>query len=145
MIEVMEVAQILGGSIVGGVFGWLNRKEDRKAAEAKYAHEANMITLQANATERKAEGEAFSNSQISLSKVGDAIKSAFRPIITVVLLYTCNDIITSLDTITGGLSSLDSDKLINLYEVVVLNVMSLTATAVSWWFASRPTGIQKLI
>lgn len=131
------------GAITGGIFGWLNRREDRKARQADQEHERSMVGLKANADTQASEARAFEASQKTISKVGDAIKSAVRPVITGALLYMTWGILQELESLTGGISSLPPDQAVALYRDITLNIISLTATAVSWWFASRPTSITK--
>ena len=131
------------GSVVGGVFGWLNRKEDRKDRQDERNHERAMVGLQSDADVQTANSRAFEESQKTKSAFGDAIKSAVRPLITAALLYQSYIILVSLEALTGGLRSLSPDLTLALYRDIVLNVISLTATCVSWWFASRPSTVSK--
>jgi len=126
------------GSIIGGVFGWLNRKEERKQRESDQKFELQRITSVANADQQTSEARAFEESQKTKSKFGDAIKSAVRPLITAILLYQTWIILTSLEEITGGLVNLPDGEALQLYREITLNIISLTSTSVSWWFASRP-------
>lgn len=141
MIEAL--ASVLGssavGSAIGGIFGLLGRKEERKAKEADYRFRIESMRLGGDIAIETAEAEAFKESQKTLSKFGDAVKSAVRPLITGVLLWQVYVILTSLEAITGGLEALPVDLTIELYRDIVLNIISLTATAVNWWFAARGT------
>lgn len=141
------LATILGssgfGSVIGGVFGWLNRKEDRKDRESEREFKLSMVQANANASQQTSEALAFEESQKTKSKFGDAVKSAVRPLITGALLWQTYIILTSLEAITGGLDSLPVAMTVDLYRDIVLNIISLTATAVSWWFASRPSNRAK--
>lgn len=129
------------GAITGGFFGWLNRREDRKTREKDQAFELSRMDKQAAIEVQSLEAEAFTESQKTLSKFADAVKSLVRPVITGFLLWMVYGIFIQLETLTGGLGTLPADEIASLYRVIVLNIISLTATAVSWWFASRPTGI----
>lgn len=131
------------GAITGGIFGWLNRREDRKTRQSDQEHERSMVGLKADADTQASEARAFEESQKTISKFGDAIKSAVRPIITGALLYMTWGILQELEGLTGGISSLPPEQAAALYRDITLNIISLTATAVSWWFASRPTSITK--
>jgi len=131
------------GAITGGIFGWLNRREDRKTRKADQDHERSMIGLQSEANVKENEADAFVESQKTLSRVGGAIKSAVRPVITGALLYMTYGILVQLETITGGIPMLPATESAKLYRDIVLNIISLTATAVSWWFASRPSSINR--
>lgn len=131
------------GSVVGGIFGWLNRKEDRKDRESERQYQLSLLQAKANFEQQTSEARAFEQSQITKSAFGDAVKSAVRPIITAALLYQTYVILISLEQLTGGLESLPVDMTVQLYRDIVLNIISLTAMSVSWWFASRPSGINK--
>jgi hypothetical protein len=128
----------IGGSLIGMVGGFLNRKEERKKQKEENDHTFRMVKENANAEQQGSEARAFEESQKSLSPKADFIKSLVRPVITFLLLYQCYLILTSLEAITGGLESLPVDMTLDLYKTIVLNIISLTATAVNWWFASRP-------
>ena len=127
------------GSIIGGVFGLLGRKEERKQKEADYKFRLESMRLGGDIAIETTDAQAFLESQKTVSKFGDAVKSAVRPIITGFLLYQCYVILTSLESITGGIESLPADVTLELYRDIVLNIISLTACAVNWWFAARGT------
>ena len=127
------------GSLIGGVFGWLNRKEERKQREIDHKFKLESMKLAGDVSVQLSEAQAFGDSQKTISKFGDAVKSAVRPVITGILLYQTYVILTSLEAITGGIESLPYELALDLYRDVVLNIISLTATAVSWWFAARGT------
>jgi hypothetical protein len=127
------------GSIIGGIFGLLGRKEERKAREADYKFKLESMRLGGDIAIETTDAQAFLESQKTISKFGGAVKSAVRPIITGFLLWQCYVILTSLESITGGLESLPADITLELYRDIVLNIISLTATAVNWWFAARGT------
>jgi len=129
------------GSIIGGIFGLLGRKEERKAREADHKFKLESMRLGGDIALETVDAESFKESQKTVSKIGGAIKSAVRPLITGVLLWQVYIILTSLEAITGGLEALPADITIELYRDIVLNIISLTATAVNWWFASR--GVSK--
>jgi len=127
------------GSIIGGVFGLLGRKEERKAKEADNEFKLESMRLGGDIALETVDAESFLESQKTLSKIGGAIKSAVRPIITGFLMYYVYVILTGLEAITGGLESLPDQMVIDLYRDIVLNIICLTSTAVNWWFASRGT------
>jgi len=129
------------GSIIGGIFGLLGRKEERKAREIDNQFKLESMRLGGDIALETVDAESFKESQKTVSKIGGAIKSAVRPLITGVLLWQVYIILTSLEAITGGLESLPVAVTIELYRDIVLNIISLTATAVNWWFASR--GVSK--
>ena len=132
------------GAITGGIFGWLNRREDRKMRQADQDFELKRLSAQSQADVQSSEARAFEESQKTISRVGGAIKSAVRPVITGVLLYMTYGILVQLEDITGGISTLPPVEAAKLYRDIVLNIISLTATAVSWWFASRPSSVNRV-
>lgn len=131
------------GSAIGGLFGWLNRREDNKTKARDQDHEFRMVSANANANQQTSEARAFEESQKTKSALGDVIKSAVRPLITGLLMFMVYRIVVNLETLTGGLESLPEDMTLQLYREIILNLISLTATAINWWFASRPTGVKK--
>lgn len=152
------ILEILGsagfGSLLGGIFGFLNKREERKNLEMRFEHETNLIKAKTDAAIRtaeigmktaeltgkleveKEETKAFTVSQSS-SGVGDTIKAVVRPLIVAILLYQTYKILTSLEELTGGMESLSSEQAMELYKIVILMVTGLTCTAVSWYFAAR--------
>lgn len=152
------ILELLGsagfGSLLGALFGWLNKKEESQTLKMKLDHERAMI--EANTKSQielskmsieeakvvgqlavdKTEAQAFSTSQKS-SGIGEAIKAFIRPAILAVLMYQTYLILDALETLTGGLSSLPVSDIMALYKIVILMVTGLTATAVSWYFAQR--------
>ena len=145
MFEVLGT--ILGsagfGSVVGGLFGWLNRREDRKTRDKDQQHELAMVQANANADQQASEARAFEHSQKVDPSVGGIIKSAVRPVITAALMYMVYNILIELQQINGGIESLPANELAQLYRDIILNIICLASTAVNWWFASRPTAITK--
>jgi hypothetical protein len=141
MIE--AIAQLLGssavGSAIGGVFGWLNRKEERKERESERKFQIEMLQAKANFEQLTSEARAFEESQKSKSGWSDVIKELVRPLITAALMYQVYIVLISLEELTGGMASLPAELSVQLYREIVLNIISLCATAVSWWFAARPS------
>ena len=125
------------GSIIGGVFGLLNRKEERKQKEADQRHQLESMRLGGTIALETQDAISFTESQKTTSRIGGAIKSAFRPVMTSFLLYFTYRIMISLEAVTGGVESLPPELALQLYRDIVLNIISLTATAVNWWFAAR--------
>ena len=132
------------GAITGGIFGWLSRREDRKVRKQDQQFRLEMVRVQSTAETATEEARAFTESQKTVSKVADLIKGAVRPVITGILLFMVYKVLVSLELITGGIASLPAAEAASLYRTITLNIISLTATAVSWWFASRPSAIIRL-
>ena len=127
----------VAGSVVGGLFGWLNRKEDNKAAVNQMTLQIELLKAQTASKVEELEANAFNESQKTLSKVSDTIKSAVRPLITGALLYQTLHIHANLESLVGGLEALPQDTIIGLYSRVINDTVALTTMAVAWWFASR--------
>lgn len=152
------------GAISGLVGGWLAKREQRKLLTLENEHERYMADIdlkrdkleheQALAVmDKKVEqarvegeieddiraGDAFIESikPSKLTKFGEIVKSAMRPIITVALLWVTWTIYVQLEELMGGLEGLDPVQLQQLFVYVVHAIIFLTITAVSWWFASR--------
>ena len=132
------------GAITGGFFGWLGKREDRKVRAIDQEHEYRMIGAQTDSSVITSEALAFEKSQETKSSFGDFIKSAVRPVITGCLMYMTYEIMVSLDHLTGGIESFDPELAMQLYRDICLNIISLCATAVSWWFASRSSATSRL-
>lgn len=138
-IDAVLGSTVLSG-IVGGVFGWLNRREDRKTRAADQAHELKMIQATANANQQTSEARAFEESQKTKSSIGGMIKSAVRPVITGILYYYIYKFIKILEEVSGGLKGIDPAQAVALYEMIIISIVNLASMATSWWFASRPSG-----
>lgn len=151
------VGSSLLGSIVGGVFSWLGKREERANMKMKFDHDVRMIEAKTTASieiakmglettkeqgklaVEKVEAIAFQESQKSTGTFSDILKSLVRPIILGLLMYQTYKIIVTLEVFAGGLQNFESGEILDLYRIIILSVTSLTATAVGWWFAARPS------
>ncbi len=133
------------GGIVGGVMGIFQRREDRKYQEQQNEFEIRRIKHEFIAGVATSEARAFEHSQKPDPSIGGIIKSAVRPILTGILYYEVYVLIIAIESLTGGLSSIDSGELLDLYRTIVLSVLSLCSMATSWWFASRPSGLPQMV
>jgi len=153
------ILDILGsagfGTIIGGIFGWMGKREERKLISEKNSHALNMVKAKTDAAVaiarigieeakmagemlvEKIEAQAFTNSQTSSSPFADTVKSFVRPVILALLMYQTYKILASREILTGGLESIPSFEIVGLYKVVILSVTGLTSTAVGWYFATR--------
>jgi hypothetical protein len=153
------VLNILGsagfGSALGGIFGFLAKREERANLQMKLDHDINLIKAKTEASITiakmgvetakvsgqllvdKVEAKAFEVSQKSSGVLADNLKAFIRPIILGILMYQTYMILKSLEELTGGLASFSPDEVLGLYRIVMLSVTGLTATAVGWYFASR--------
>ena len=153
------ILEILGsasfGSLLGGVFGLFSKSQERKLLESKNSHELNMVkartdaaieTAKLNMQEaelagslavEKLDAQAFVESQKSNNKVSEIIKSLIRPIILGLLMFQTYLILDSLQGITGGLTNLPAESVMDLYRTIVYSIVGLTSTAVGWYFSTR--------
>jgi hypothetical protein len=141
MLAVMSSSGV--GSLIGGFFGWLSRREDRKTRQADQEHERAMVALRTEAGVQLSEADAFLESQRTISRFADVLKSLVRPAITAVLLAMLAHIMLQLEIITGGVAAFPPEEAARLYREIIPNIIGLTATAVSWWFASRPSSMRQ--
>ena len=130
------------GALIGGVFGWLGKREDRKTRAADQNYELSKIEATSRADTEVSNAHSFEESQKTKSSFGDGLKSAMRPLITGALMYMVFQILMQLEELTGGIASFPPEDAARLYRDIVLNIVSLAATAISWWFASRPSAIR---
>jgi len=72
-------------------------------------------------------------------KVVDGIRGLMRPLITVYLLVIATLLTLKINQLVGGLDSLEMSELKGIYDNVINQMLFLTATAVTWWFGSRPS------
>jgi len=153
------ILDILGSaaisSAIGGIFGFLSKKEERASMKMQLDHQVMMVKAKTDATievakmgieqakvagalaVEKVEASAFESSQQPRGKFSEMLKSIIRPIILGVLMYQSYVILSSLEALTGGLQTLPEEDIVALYRIVVLSITSLTATAVGWYFAAR--------
>ena len=143
------------GALTGGLFGWLGKKEERKNLEMQLKHEIelmqtktdsqikltqaniNLTKAEAQSEVEKSEARAFEESQKVISGFAENLKSVIRPAILGVLMYQTWILMTSLETLTGGLESLPAAEVLALYKVVVLSITGLTSVGVGWYFSQR--------
>ena len=81
---IAELSSILAssaaGSLIGGVFSWLNRKEEAKERASEREFKIAMVGANANAAEVASEARAFEESQKTVGSVGSAIKAQSGPL-----------------------------------------------------------------
>ncbi len=162
------LSELLGssavGGIIGGVFGWMNKREAREVLKLQIAdrqaerdHRLNEVRVESEADIALAETEGRIAFDIQDSKtLAESVKGAFertgifivdatrglmRPIITAYLMFSVTMIAYKLDKLVGGLEALPANELFDLYRVILLQVVALCGIAVGWWFASRPARI----
>lgn len=157
------------GTIVGLLGSYMTKREERlseeikirgqqelaqlrlKEQELEQSHELGMADKQMQRAEvegalkiGEVEAGAFVASVAESSRnigitIVDAIRGLMRPIITIYLLAVATYLTYKLNQLVGGLAALPQDDAFELYTSVIGQIIFLTATAVTWWFGSRPT------
>ena len=157
------------GGIIGVVGSWLTKREERKNIQLQFERDVKLaeirkdeakieadheLALADKQIERaqvegsvaidQAEVEAFSKGLKEQSKTYgikavDGIRGLMRPVITVYLLVIATLLTLKINELVGGLDSLEMSELKGIYDNVINQMLFLTATAVTWWFGSRPS------
>lgn len=157
------------GTVVGLLGSYMTKREERlsqqirlesekqmaelriKEQELEQAHELGMADKQMQRAEvegalkiGEVEAAAFVASvKESGKKIGitfiDGVRGMMRPLITTYLLIVSTILAYKLNALVGGLQVLPADEVYKLYREVIQQIIFLTATAVTWWFGSRPT------
>jgi hypothetical protein len=157
------------GGIIGVVGSWLTKREERKNIQLQFERDVKLaeirkdeakieadheLALADKQIERaqvegsvaidQAEVEAFSEGLKEQSKTYgikavDGIRGLMRPVITVYLLVIATLLTLKINQLVGGLDSLEMSELKGIYDNVINQMLFLTATAVTWWFGSRPS------
>jgi hypothetical protein len=148
------LATILGGPIMGLLgsitSAFFKEREAKAAVEAKkvdQAHELALLTKQAEIRGKEMENElAIAQAdavakQVTASYAHDsagagksyawaeAVKTLFRPFITLILVLLSAGVYFTFDPLTMGLNPIQ--------EHIIASVLFLTEVAVTWWFADR--------
>lgn len=149
------------GTMLGSLFGWLNRREENKDKANQRLHEREMQKLQfdheVTLAEKKiqevetagqvavdqVEAEAFKVSQVSTSPVSDLIKSWVRVVITLWILALCSSISFKISALVGGLESMPVAWLTEEYKFIIGELFCLCGTVVGWFFAARGSSSSK--
>jgi len=157
------------GGIIGVVGSWLTKREERKNIQLQFERDVKLAEIRKDEAkieadhelgladkqiERaqvegsvaidQAEIEAFTDGLKEQSKnygikVVDGIRGLMRPLITVYLLVIATLLTLKINQLVGGLDSLEMSELKGIYDNVINQMLFLTATAVTWWFGSRPS------
>lgn len=151
------------GSAIGGLFSWLNRKQDAKEAKAARDHELALYDRQeaANASEREFEldkldaehenkvGEINTRGQwrgleasYGLDLVSEHcsrwvnnIKALYRPLLTTLLVIATWVIIYWL--MNADQEILSGENVNALVKYCIMSVAYTASTAAMWWFGDR--------
>ena len=166
IVDVMSSGGL--GAIVGAIGGFVAKREERKNLELNIQREIELAKIRTNelqleqnhelmmadkqvaraqteaeiAQELKA-GDAFIESIRMAGKdtgilIVDAVRGLMRPLITSYLLIVTTVLFFEVQRVIGGLDNLPTDTVTEIYMVLIKQIVFLTVTAVSWWFATRP-------
>lgn len=161
------------GGIIGVLGSWLTKREERKNIQLKYEYEVKMSEIRKEEARIESDHElAMADKQIERAQVEgelaigeqeviafreglkeqtktygimlvDSIRGLMRPLITIYLLVIATFVMIKINGIVGGFEEFDQEELMNTYKGVIDQVLFLTATAVTWWFGSRPSSQRK--
>lgn len=75
----------------------------------------------------------------------DTVRGLMRPVITIYLLVIATFVTLKINSLVGGVGALEVEggELLESYRGVIDQMLFLTATAVTWWFGSRPSSRRK--
>jgi len=157
------------GGIIGVVGSWLTKREERKNIQLQLERDVKLAEIRKDEAKIEADHElALADKQIERAqvegsvaidqakieaftddlkeqsknygiKVVDGIRGLMRPLITIYLLVIATLLTLKINQLVGGLDSLEMSELKGIYDNVINQMLFLTATAVTWWFGSRPS------
>mgnify|MGYP006163468995 FL=1 len=157
------------GGIIGVVGSWLTKREERKNTQLQFERDVKLAEIRKDEAKNEADHElAIADKQIERAevegslavgqseveafskglkeqnktygiKIVDGIRGLMRPLITVYLLVIATLLTLKINELVGGLDSLEMSELKGIYDNVINQMLFLTATAVTWWFGSRPS------
>lgn len=125
------IGQVAGGGLLGGIFAFLNAREERARMREANAHEIALLQVKTDAATAAGEAKAFAASHQSaagegmLAKLPDRTSTAqIWLALSVEALRTC-----TRPLLTWGLVAAAYMK---------PELSGMASLAVSWWFGSRP-------
>ncbi|MDB2409409.1 hypothetical protein N9W57_02155 [Pseudomonadales bacterium] len=157
------------GGIIGVLGSWLTKREERKNIQLQFERDIKLAEIRKEEAKIEAEHElAIANKQIERAEVEgsiavgqaeveafteglkeqrktygikavDGIRGLMRPLITIYLLVIATLLTLKINQLVGGLDSIEMSHLKDIYDSVIDQMLFLTATAVTWWFGSRPS------
>ena len=142
------------GSIVGGVFKWLDRREERREAADRRVHEIKLQEMQIQVRAAETESELAiiqaesSRDQLMASYAHDsavgpakpwvaAVLRLVRPTLTFVLIGLTAAIYFTLE---GGEAVVQG---VELKAYIINTIVYTTSAAVLWWFGDRAMQLKK--
>lgn len=163
----------IAGSVIALIGTQMTKKNERLAKEKEYEHDFKMAELDirnaqlefdhavelANKQIEETETEGAIAKDIEATKafkesiksqalmygssLVDGVRGLIRPVITCYLLIAMSYIAFSLHQAVGGLTVFPDLELFELYKQAINQIFFLGATAVTWWFGSRPSSVRK--
>lgn len=124
------------------------RDQDLEELKLEQAHELDMADKQVERAQvegaikiEHAEVGAFTESQKTLGKLTGALRWV-RPAITFFLLIGSTLLTVIVWNKVEGLDNFTPDQLTGLLWEMIMTILFLTVTAVTWWFGSRGGNIK---
>ena len=141
----------LFGSLISGVFGYFEKKEQRKADLEKYEHELNLTRANLEFQGQELENEALI---AQVKSTADMLKGSYRhdasygqaspmivnvlriirPALTLFLLVLVTLIYFS---VAEGATIEIGDQGLTIRERIVMSVIFMSEASLTWWFADR--------
>lgn len=90
---------------------------------------------------RYAEGVKLTTGQAWLMVVLDALRGSVRPLLTVYLCFLTTVVWYQARSVLGA-ENLDTQAALDVWKMVVGNILYLTTTCVLWWFGTRNKAAQ---
>jgi hypothetical protein len=155
------------GALIGAVSGYFTRKQeatrelarlevelkhrelDIKEAEIERQHALDMADKKMEEAELEGdiayEQADLANLRESIKQAGkssgigfvEGIKGLMRPVITLILMVQAEYLLWDMWMKLGGLDAFSPDAQVEMFKHLLYQMIFLTVTAVSWWFASR--------
>ena len=141
------------GSIVGGVFKWLDRREERREAADRRVHEIKLQEMQIQVRAAETESELAiiqaesSRDQLMASYAHDSAAGPARPWVAAVLRLVRPTLTFVLIGLTAAIYfTLDTDGVVDglaLKAYIINIIVYTTSAAVLWWFGDRAMQLKK--
>lgn len=140
------------GSLVSGVFGYFEKKQQIEADKARYAHEAKLQEMNIAARGQELEQEALIAQTQAMAEMmkgsydhdasyttarSPAVATAlpfFRPLVTITLVGAT--VTLAFHVSPEGVIQV-GDETMTIREKVIGSIIFMSEAAVTWWFADR--------
>lgn len=128
----------------------------KQEAEIEFKYQVQLIDKKIDLAETEGETqqeiantEAFKESLKEQSRIYksvfvEALRGIMRPAITIYLLIIATIITVKIGGFIGGMKiSLTFEEMLILYKEIIMQILFLTTTSITWWFGSRPSSQRK--